>query len=78
MKTVDVWMEQKRLALEDVAERARLTVQRVEAIAVGRWTPSPQERVKIASALEVAVEDVIWGHTMDPRNLRYRQKGFNK
>ena len=36
------------------------------------------ERQRIAEAFGVAVEDVSWGHSMDPRNIRYRQHGFKK
>ncbi|MCA9247126.1 MAG: helix-turn-helix transcriptional regulator [Planctomycetales bacterium] len=76
MRTVDQLFDEAGLAIEDIAERARLTNERVEAIAMGRWTPSPQERQKIADAFGVTIEEVSWGHTMDPRNVRYRQFGF--
>ena len=76
MKTVDLLFDEHQLTVEDVAERSGLTVERVEAIAMGRWTPSPRERSLIAEAFGVGVEDVSWGHTMDPRNVRYRQFGF--
>lgn len=76
MKTVDCLLEEAQWAVEDLAERAQLTVERTEAIAVGRWTPSPEERRRIAAAFEVPIESVSWGHTMDPRNIRYRRFGF--
>lgn len=78
MKTVDLLFEQTGLVLEDVAERANLPVSRVEAIIVGRWTPKPAEREKIASAFGVGVDEISWGHTMDPRNIRYRQFGLKE
>ena len=43
MKTVDILFEETGFTVEEVAERAQLPVERVEAIAVGRWTPSPTE-----------------------------------
>ncbi|HRX78734.1 MAG TPA: helix-turn-helix transcriptional regulator [Pirellulaceae bacterium] len=76
MKTVDCLLEDANWAVEDLAERANLTNDRAEAIALGRWTPSPSERQRIAAAFEVSMEDVSWGHTMDPRNVRYRRFGF--
>ena len=76
MKTVDRLFEETQLVIEDVAERARLPVERVEAIALGRWTPSPVERQRIAEAFEVDVESISWGHSIDPRNIRYRRFGF--
>lgn len=78
MKTVDLLFEQSGLTIEEVANRAKLPVERIEAIAVGRWTPSPDERLRVAEAFGVAVKDVSWGHTMDPRNIRYRQYGLEE
>ena len=76
MKTVDLLFEESGLSVEEVAERANLTEERVEAIGVGRWTPSPVERAKIAQAFGVSVDEVSWGHTVDPRNVRYRRFGM--
>ena len=78
MKTVDMLFEESGLWIEDIADRSSLTAKRVEAIALGRWTPSPDERIRIAQAFSVSVDDVSWGHTMDPRNVRYRQFGLKE
>lgn len=78
MPTIDVLFEANQLTIEDIAERAKIDPKRVLAIADGRWTPSPEERRRIAAAFGVAVEDINWGHTMDPRNIRYRRKGLPK
>lgn len=76
MTTVDLLFEQSGMTIEDVAELAKLPVERVEAIVVGRWTPSPSDRQRIAGAFGVSPEGISWGHTMDPRNVRYRRQGF--
>jgi hypothetical protein len=78
MKTIDLLFEESQFAVEDVAERARLSPERVEAIAVGRWTPSPEERRRIAAAFGVTVEEISWGHSMDPRNIRYHRFGLKE
>jgi transcriptional regulator with XRE-family HTH domain len=78
MKTIDLLFEDSSLTIDDVAERAGLSLARVEAIACGRWTPSPGERQRIAAAFGVAIEEVAWGHTMDPRNIRYRRFGLKE
>jgi transcriptional regulator with XRE-family HTH domain len=78
MRTVDQLFEEANLTVEDVAEQSKLTAERVEAIAMGRWTPSPSERQRIASVFGVSVENISWGHTMDPRNIRYRRFGLPK
>ena len=77
MKTVDILFEQLDVSVEEIAERSKLEFERVEAIALGRWTPNPSERRRIAAAFGVNVEEISWGHTMDPRNIRYRRYGFD-
>ncbi len=78
MPTVDILLETHGWMIEDLADKSQLPAERVEAIALGRWTPSPQDRVRIAAAFGIPVSDVVWGHTMDPRNVRYRRFGFKK
>ena len=78
MVTVDILFEKAGLWIEDVAERTGLTEKRVEAIALGRWTPSADERHRIAQAFSVSTSEISWGHTMDPRNVRYRRFGLKE
>ena len=78
MPTLEYLFEQSNISIEDVAEQSKLPIDRVEAIIVGRWTPSPEERRRVAEAFGVNAEDVSWGHSMDPRNLRYRRFGHEK
>ena len=78
MKTIDLLFDETRLTIEDIADRTRLTPERVEAIVAGRWTPSPAERQKIAAAFGVVVDEISWGHTMDPRNIRYHRFGLKE
>lgn len=78
MRTVEHLFEQTGYTIEDVAERANLTVERVAAIAEGRWTPSPEDRERLAAAFELPVEEISWGHSMNPRNIRYRRFGFKE
>jgi transcriptional regulator with XRE-family HTH domain len=78
MKTVEHLFELSGLAIEDIAERAALPVERVAAIAEGRWTPSPDDRARLAAAFGVEVADISWGHSMNPRNIRYRRHGLRE
>ena len=75
MRYLDQLLSDRNLTIEDLAEQSRLPVDRVLAILEGRWTPAPKERERIAGALDVSTGEVVWGHTMDPRNIRYRQHG---
>ena len=64
--------------MDELAAKAGLEFARAAAIADGRWTPSPAEREKLARALGVPVTDVSWGHTMNPRNIRYHRFGLKE
>jgi transcriptional regulator with XRE-family HTH domain len=77
-RTIDVIIEERRVTLKELATASRLDERRVLAIVSGRWTPSPQEREKIAGGLGVDVADVSWGHTVNPRNVRYFQHGLQE
>ena len=78
MRTVDALMDDLQLTVEDLAEKSTLAADRVAAIAMGRWTPSPVEREKIAESFEMDIADISWGHTLDPRNIRYRRFGLKE
>jgi len=51
-----------QLDVAELTERSGLEETRVLAIVMGRWTPSPQERQRIADVFELAVGDITWGH----------------
>ena len=53
---------EKKMTLEELSQRSGLDVGRLQAIYLGRWTPSPSERQKVATALDVEVSDIAWGH----------------
>lgn len=78
MKTIDLLFEETGSTIDDIAERTGIAPERIEAIALGRWTPSPTERNKVAAAFQVDQGSISWGHTMDPRNVRYRRFGFKE
>ena len=52
-----------------LAERSGVGEQRVQAIVLGRWTPSPQERDRIATAFGLSRDRVVWGHTTPVQHL---------
>jgi hypothetical protein len=45
-----------------LADRSGVDVQRVMAIVLGRWTPSPAERDAIAAAFGLTRDKIAWGH----------------
>ena len=61
-KTVDELCAEHGIDAKTLAERALLDEKRVQAIAEGRWTPSPQERDRIAAVFGLTRDDIAWGH----------------
>ncbi len=51
-----------QIDVKQLAERSRLDEQRVLAIAVGRWTPSPAERDRVAAVFGLTRDQITWGH----------------
>jgi hypothetical protein len=61
-KPVDELCREQQIDVRQLAEKSGLDEQRVMAIVLGRWTPSPQERDSIASVFGVSRDDIAWGH----------------
>jgi len=53
---------QHKLDIDELTARSGLDVNRVRAILLGRWTPSPAERQAIAAVFSVSVDEITWGH----------------
>jgi hypothetical protein len=52
-----------------LAERSQMDEQRVAAIVLGRWTPSPQERDRIAAVFGLTRDQIAWGHKTPVQHL---------
>jgi len=61
-KSVDELCVQQGLNVTQLAKKAGLDEQRVLAIVLGRWTPSPAERDKIAGVFGLTRDQISWGH----------------
>jgi transcriptional regulator with XRE-family HTH domain len=48
--------------VRQLAELSGVDEQRTLAIALGRWTPSPQERDAIARVFGLTRDQIVWGH----------------
>jgi transcriptional regulator with XRE-family HTH domain len=60
--SVDALLQQAGMTVRELADKAGLDEQRVLAIVLGRWTPSPQERDKVAAVFGRTRDQVSWGH----------------
>ncbi len=61
-KSVDNLCSEHKITADELAERSGVDPQRILAIVLGRWTPSPQERDKIAAVFQLTKEQIAWGH----------------
>ncbi len=60
---------ERGIDVKQLAERSGLDEQRVLAIALGRWTPSPEERDSIASVFGLTRDQIVWGHKTPIQHL---------
>ena len=68
-RTVEQLCIESGLVARELAERAGVDEQRVQAIVLGRWTPSPQERDRIAAVFGLTRDQVTWGHKTPIQHL---------
>jgi transcriptional regulator with XRE-family HTH domain len=61
-KNVNDLCEEHGITYKQLAEKAAIDEQRVLAIVLGRWTPSPAERDRVAAAFGLRREQITWGH----------------
>lgn len=61
-KSVAELCAEQAITVGELAANSGLENDRVTAIVLGRWTPSPAERNRVATALGVKIEDITWGH----------------
>jgi hypothetical protein len=61
-KNVDELCVEHKIDVKKLAELAGLDEQRVLAIVLGRWTPSPDERDKVAAVFGLTRDQIAWGH----------------
>jgi hypothetical protein len=62
IKTVAEWMARRGVGVAELVASSGLDDRVVEAIIQARYTPSPEQRGRLAAALGVAVEEIAWGH----------------
>jgi transcriptional regulator with XRE-family HTH domain len=61
--------EQRKITPGELARQTGLDDTRVAAIILGRWTPSPAERQKIATAFMFSPDAIAWGHKTPVQHL---------
>ncbi len=60
---------ERGLDARQLADGAGVDEQHVAAILMGRWTPSPDERDRIAIYFGLTRDQIAWGHTTPVQHL---------
>jgi cyanate lyase len=61
-KSIEELCKERGISADELAARSGLDPQRVLAIVLGRWTPSPRERDCVAAVFELTKDQIAWGH----------------
>jgi len=69
IRAVAEWMTERRLGFEELRAAANLDPKVLDAILHGRYTPSPQQRQRLAAALGVEPDQITWGHTQQVEHM---------
>lgn len=68
-RTIAQLCAEQKIGIRELADRSDVDEQRVLAIALGRWTPSPDERDRIAAVFGLSRDQIVWGHTTPVQHL---------
>jgi hypothetical protein len=78
VKTVAEWLLERGIGLAELVETSGLERRVVEAITQARYTPSPQQRQRLATALGVGPEQIAWGHRAQVEHMHGHGPQFGR
>ena len=62
-------MEEIGMSPEQLVASSGLDVKLVRAIVTGNYTPSPEQRQRLAAAMGLSIEDIAWGHAVPVEHM---------
>jgi len=68
-RNIDQLCMDRQLTVSHIAAQSGIDEQRVTAIILGRWTPSPQERDAIAAVFGLTRDQLAWGHKVPIQHI---------
>jgi ribosome-binding protein aMBF1 (putative translation factor) len=77
-KSLAEWIAARGLSTADLIAASRLDRRVVEAVAAGRYTPSPEQRQALAAALNVETGQIAWGHRTAVEHLHGHGPQFGR
>jgi hypothetical protein len=69
VKTASEWMAERGMGLAELVAASALDDRVAAAVVHGRYTPSPEQRRRLAAALGVGPEQVAWGHVAQVEHI---------
>jgi transcriptional regulator with XRE-family HTH domain len=63
-------MEEIGMTSSQLVEATGLDRKLVEAIVRGNFTPSPEQRRRLAAAMGIATDEIAWGHAIAVQHIR--------
>jgi ribosome-binding protein aMBF1 (putative translation factor) len=72
------WMAERGISLAQLIAATKLDDRVVEAVARGRYTPSPEQRRRLAAALGVELDQVAWGHVTPVEHVQGHGPQFGR
>jgi hypothetical protein len=78
VKSVSQWMTERGVTMAALVAASSLDGRVVEAIVMGRYTPSPEQRARLAAALGVDHEQIAWGHVVPVEHMYGHGQQFGR
>jgi ribosome-binding protein aMBF1 (putative translation factor) len=78
VRTLAEWMAERGIGLADLVAATGLDDRVVKAIAQVRYTPSPDQRRRLAAALGVESDQVAWGHAAQVQHVHGHGPQFGR
>ena len=72
------WMAERGMSLPGLIAATGLDERVVKAVAAGRYTPSPEQRRRLAAALGVEPDQVAWGHVTPVQHVHGHGPQFGR
>jgi hypothetical protein len=78
IRSIAEWMAERGLDADGLLTASGLDRKVLEAIVQGRYTPSPQQRRRVAAALGVDPGQVAWGHVTPVEHIHGHGPQFGR
>lgn len=69
IRSLAEWMVERGLSREDLLQQTVFDTKVFDAILSGRYTPSPQQRQRLAGVLGLQPDQISWGHTVPVEHI---------